>query len=347
MRKDPILLTGVYRSGTTILSCMLDAHPELNFTYGSVNYLRWFVKKQISPDNYKKIVSETKSRLYKRYGKVIDYEKIVKSIEGSQKCISHALIYSSIMDEYFGYSEKRWGEKTLMEWTNIPTFLKMYPEGKALHIIRDPRDVLASFKGMTFEPGKRYLDAIFACMHSMDYCLHYKKTLPKSKYYAVRYESLIMNPRLELRKISDFLGIQYSEKMMDKSRYKDQFGDNISIESHTSYNDNSLPIGRWKNQLINSDIALIEGLLSNQLYEFDYCDSNNKDKVIKEFMSIITSEELLKSRFINFLKTGEGCEEYPSDPTKEENWTVLGKKDKGASSLYLRNKSNNLDSGEL
>ena len=33
-----------------------------------------------------------------------------------------------------------------MEWTNIPTFLNMYPKGKVLHIIRDPRDNYASLK---------------------------------------------------------------------------------------------------------------------------------------------------------------------------------------------------------
>ena len=339
MRKDAILLTGVYRSGTTILSCMLGAHPDINFTYGSVNYLRWFVKKQISPDNYREIVSETKSRLFKRYEKAIDSENIVKAIEEYQGKISHALIYSSIMEDFFQSKDKRWGEKTLLEWTNIPTFLEMYPDGKVLHIIRDPRDVMASFKGMTFEPGKRYLDAIFACMHSMDHCLRYKKTLPKSRYYAVAYESLVTRPESELKNISEFLGIKYSETMMDQSMYKDQFGDTLNMSSHTSYNDNKkLLIGRWKDQLNNLDITLIEGLLSEQLNDFNYCDISGKGEPIEELLSIITDEDLLKSRFIDYLKTGEGCEEYPSDPTKEENWTVLGKKNKGAASLYLRNK---------
>ena len=101
MRKDPILLTGVYRSGTTILSCMLGAHPDINFTYGSVNYLRWFVKKQISPKNYKEIVLDTKDRIFKRYKKEINSDKIIKAIEDSSVKISHALIYSSIMEDFF------------------------------------------------------------------------------------------------------------------------------------------------------------------------------------------------------------------------------------------------------
>ena len=145
MREDPILLTGVYRSGTTILSCMLGAHPEINFTYGSVNYLRWFVKKAIDPREYKEIVLDTETRLLKRYKKQISSQSIINSIENSEKEISHGLIYSAIMEDFFKNKEKRWGEKTLLEWTNIPTFLKMYSNSKALHIIRDPRDVVVSY----------------------------------------------------------------------------------------------------------------------------------------------------------------------------------------------------------
>jgi hypothetical protein len=337
MRQDPILLTGVYRSGTTILSCMLGAHPEINFTYGSVNYLRWFIKKDIPASNYRYIVLETKDRLLKRYGKIIDAENIIKSIESYEEKISHAHIYSSIMEDFFGDKAKRWGEKTLLEWTNIPTFLKLYTGSKAIHIVRDPRDVVSSFKGMTFEPGNRYLDAIFACLHSMDACTQYKKYLPKDRYYAVAYESLVTNPKDELAKISKFLGIEYSDSMMDRRMYKDQFGDILNIESHTSYRDTAqVPIGRWKEKLEPSDVAIIEGFLSQQLNAFNYNDVSKTGKSISDFLSIFQEEDLLMTRLARFLETGEGCEEYPSDPTKEENWTVLGEKNSGASSLYLR-----------
>ena len=332
MRDDPILLTGVYRSGTTILSCMLGAHPEINFTYGSVNYLRWFVKKATDPKKYKE-------RLFKRYQKKISSKSIINSIESSKHEISHGLIYSAIMEDFFNNKEKRWGEKTLLEWTNIPTFINMYPNSKALHIIRDPRDVIASFKNVTFEPGNRYLDAIFASMHSMDTCMRFKKELPEDRYYHVVYESLITNPEYELQKICNFLEIEYSDSMMDKSLYKDQFGDVLDADSHTSYNDNKNNLsGRWRDQLNDIDISIIEGLLLKQLEQFNYTNKTSKGIEISNFLSIMTEESLLKSRFLNYLETGQGCEEYPSDPTKEENWTVLGEKNKGAASLYLQNK---------
>lgn len=339
MREDPILLTGVYRSGTTILSCMVGAHPEINFTYGSVNYLRWFVKKAIDPRKYKEIVIDTETRLLKRYKKQISSKSIINSIESSEDEISHGLIYSAIMEDFFKNKEKRWGEKTLLEWTNIPTFLKMYPNSKALHIIRDPRDVIASFKNVTFEPGNRYLDAIFSCMHSMDTCTTFKRELPKERYYHVAYESLVSNPEHELEKICNFLEIKYSDSMMDKSLYKDQFGDVLDADSHTSYSDNKKDLsGRWKDQLSDTDISLIEVLLMKQLEEFNYLSKTSKGLEINSFLSVLTEDSLLKSRFLNYLETGQGCEEYPSDPTKEENWTVLGEKNKGAGSLYLKNK---------
>ena len=34
-------------------------------------------------------------------------------------------------------------------WREIPTFIGMLPNAKAIHIIRDPRSVLASFKKYT------------------------------------------------------------------------------------------------------------------------------------------------------------------------------------------------------
>ena len=339
MVESPILLTGVYRSGTTILSCMLGAHPSINFTYGTVNYLRWFVKKGVPATDYKKIVFETKDRLLRRFDKEINYDKIVQKIESSSKAICHETIYSAIMADFFAYEKKRWGEKTLLEWTSIPNFLEMYPSGKVLHIIRDPRDVVASFKGMTFENGSRYLDAIFACMHSMDTCTHYRQSLQAEHYYDVSYEKLVQNAASELEKICVFLNIPYHEDMLNENLYTDQLGKKFDRKSHTSHNDSNKPIGRWREKLDVIELELIEGFLSNQMKEFGYNNFSGHGKNVQAFLNLICSEQLLKDRLVNFLVTGGGCEEYPSDPTKEENWTVLGERSTGAASFYLKNTS--------
>ena len=52
-------------------------------------------------------------------------------------------------------------------WTKIPDFLSMFPDGKVIHVIRDTRDVLSSFKRVTYEPGLKYLDAVFCYGHNV------------------------------------------------------------------------------------------------------------------------------------------------------------------------------------
>jgi len=46
MIDNPIFITGCYRSGTTYISRVLDAHPNLNVTFDSVNYFRFIIKKK-------------------------------------------------------------------------------------------------------------------------------------------------------------------------------------------------------------------------------------------------------------------------------------------------------------
>ena len=106
---------------------------------------------------------------------------------------------------------RRWGEKTLLEWTDIPLFLEMYPSGKTIHIIRDPRDVLASYKHMTYETEEKYLDAIFNCLDSMQHAIEYSKNLSKENYYMVKFEDLVSDRMSEIEKICSYLDIEFNE----------------------------------------------------------------------------------------------------------------------------------------
>ena len=122
------------------------------------------------------------------------------------------------------YSGRRWGEKSLLEWTNIPTFLDMYPSGKTIHIIRDPRDVVASYKNMTYETKDKYLDSIFNCLDSMKHAINYLSILPKSSYYLVKFEDLVNNRMIEIEKICKFLQIEFNEADYSKENIKEGAG---------------------------------------------------------------------------------------------------------------------------
>ncbi len=336
-REDPIFITGVYRSGTTLISRVLGAHPELDITYDSVNYFRFILKKGIKASKYRDIVSSTVKRLQRRHEISLDSAGILEEVESATE-ITHKEIYRAIMKSFFGYTGKRWGEKSLLEWTNISTFLEMFPQGRAIHIIRDPRDVLISYKKMTIETGDKYLDSIFANMHSMDYALARQDTLPSDRYLLLRYEDYIADPRHHSGRICDFLGIEFVDGMLDESQYTNITGRLFDRNTHSSFpGDGGPPVDRWKSTLSRYEICLVEGLLRRQMEALAYeLTTSPTDNPVMALFETLGSEPLLKSRMLNFLQTDEGAESYPSDPTESLNWGDTGVTGRGAAAAYGR-----------
>ena len=345
---SPVFITGVYRSGTTILTGILGAHEELDISHPSVQYFRYILKKNISPHDYKEIVHSVSERVNLRYGIKLNIERIISdinigiSIEG----ICHKIIYDSIMRSLYLNSGKRWGEKSLLEWTNIPTFLEMFPKGKTIHIIRDPRDVLASYKNMTYETGDKYLDAVFTCLDSMQHAKKYISSLPIEQYCLVYFEDLISNRIREVERICSFLEIGFDKSLYKEDKIKEGVGEgsvNLTTASHSSFpEDIGNSFKRWDTKLSKNEISFTESILSTMMSEFEYelsqSSKNNHDAWLEKIMS---DNELIKKRFINFLKTGKGVEEFPSDPTDPKNWSTSTKEQgkvqgKGAAAAYKK-----------
>ncbi len=340
----PLFITGVYRSGTTLVSNILRKHPELDITYDSVNYFRYVIKKNIEAAKYIEITKSIEKRMSDRYSIKLNSEKIINDIEKSKKDIDHAVIYSCIMNNLFSYSNNRWGEKSVLEWTSIPKFLKMYEDSQAIHIIRDPRDVLASRKYMTIAPGKQYLDTIFNCMHSMQCAIKYKTQLPSDRYLLISYEELILQKEKTTKKIFKFLKEEFYDDLIEYENLIDNKGEALSVNTHSSYSDtnpNNL-IGRWREKLDSEDIMLTQLLLKNYMknfhYEIDQNYNNSNDSKIAE--KVFEDDVLLKKRWLNYKKTGEGVEDFTNDPTDPENWVKRSGIDgKGAGKGYKKFKT--------
>ena len=345
---QPVFITGVYRSGTTILTGILGAHKELDISHPSVQYFRYILKKGISTNSYKEIIQSISERINFRYGIELNIERIISEIEKeiSSGGISHKIIYDSIMRSLYLNSGKRWGEKSLLEWRNIPTFLEMFPSGKAIQIIRDPRDVLASYKNMTYETGEKYLDAIFNCLDSMHHADQYISSLPKERYCLVRFEDLINNRIREVKKICRFLEISFDKDLYKENEIKEGVGDgsvNLTTASHSSFPDDvGNSFKRWDTKLSKNELVFTELILSPMMKEFGYEPSETyENNCLEWLLKTMKDNELINQRFINFLKTGKGVEEFPSDPTDPKNWSTSTKdqgkvQGKGAAAAYKK-----------
>lgn len=329
IQEKPIFITGVYRSGTTLPSQILNNHSKLNITYDSLQFFRFYLNRYDPIDKrYKEIVKDAEKRLEQRFSIKVPKRKIIKKLE-KIKDIDYKDVYSKFMTGTFcsGDEKATWGEKSVLEWTNIPTFLKMFPKGKTIHIIRDPRDVLASYKKITIESGKRYLDAVFACLHSMNWSLSEGRKLPSDQYFVLKHEDLVMQPEEKVKQLCKYLKIDYEKNMLKVSKFQNKSGKK-RWQGNTAFNDigkniSQKSIKRWKTKLENYEILFVESIIGEKIFnKFNYEVSNNmiNSRELNKIWDSLKETPLLQKRLSKWLNTGEGIEDYPSNPLNPKNW---------------------------
>ena len=325
---SPLFITGNYRSGTTLVSRILNAHSKLAITYDSVHFFRFCYKRWDpidDPENVRDLLKEVHQRIGKRWNMSFQLPEILEQITATG--YTYANIYHQLMTGLMlrNNCAERWGEKTNVAWSQIPEFLRMFPSGKAIMLVRDPRDVLASFKKFTIEPGSRYLDAVFTCIHSMDTAREYidKKM---NRCFVLKFEELLASPENMVRRICSFLELPFEKEMLNTTLFEDKTGGR-SWRPNTAFDDRMNGIstksqGRWKNNLDETEILLCEFLVGKQMLEFGYELSNYSLTLEKWYkvLELLYKDELIKSRFMDWFISREGVEEYPSDPLKPENW---------------------------
>ena len=322
MSNNPIFITGVYRSGTTLLSRALNNHPNIAVTYDSIHFMRFIYEKDRALDNNKirEIINEIEERVKHRSNANLDFPKILETLNASTS-LSYGELYTGIMEDFLIKGEKKiWGEKTQLAWSKIPDFLTMFPDGKALLLIRDPRDIVSSFKRFTNEEGLKYLDGAFTSLSSMQYGKQFEKSLNADNFRLVRYEDLVSNYKNELKKLCEWIGVSWHEAITDTTKYKDNYGKLwCSNSSYGEFKKNvdTDSIGKYREYLSNVEIYFIEMILRAVLdnYNYTYSASHLSEQEWMELYKIL-EDPFINSRYVNWLKNNQGVEEYPSAPPR-------------------------------
>ena len=318
----PIFISGLYRSGTTILTRIIDQANELCSTYDTIHFMRFSYNKYLPiEDNYKKLVQDTRDRVYNRWKLDFNVENVINYLE--QKEITQATVYNCMMAEFLELKDdKRWAEKTNVEWESIPDFLEMFPDGKVIHIYRDPRAVLASYKNMTNQPGLMYLDAIFASLAMFNF-MQKNEIRNNKQIMLLSYEEFVKAPEKWVKNICEFLEVEFKDSMLNVSEFKDMYGNSFERNSSFKGHKNSIDTSSmdvWKEKLSDIEIYFCEMVLKSKLIEFDYELTGidlNKDDFNKLYD--ILHDNFIEKRYKYWLKYGNGVQGY----TNTENIYVI------------------------
>jgi len=205
-----INLCGSGSSGTTLLSNLLNRHPEI--VCGEE--LGFFSKPIVYSDFD---LLKRYSFLIKRYGvssaPLFSDRSILRNTEyfHLDKSAFDYIKFSSDLQDFVGQftadvlkrcNKQIFAEKTPENIFFLEEFLKEFPDAKVVHLVRDPRDVILSLM-------KRGVSLKQATLVWLGSVAAIQKNRGDQRLLEMRYEDLVHTPELILKRISAFLGVKY------------------------------------------------------------------------------------------------------------------------------------------
>ena len=269
----PIFVVGAPRSGTSLLRAMLNRHPRLGlcdetfFFYWVAERQRVFGDLADATRRARAIDRFLETRRIARLG--LDRALLRTHLQAA--ALDYPRFFRALLDFYARAQGKaRGGEKTPQHALVARTLLDWYPDARLLHIVRDPRDVVASLKRMPWGSGSRLADARLwsACVAAAAACADDPRHGPRC--LLVRYETLIAEPGPELARVCAFLGEPFVPAMVASDPgAKAQKSDRWWFDRARGGVETTR-VERWRQELAPAEIAVIEWVAGAALARYGY-----------------------------------------------------------------------------
>ncbi len=267
MTEAPIFVVGIARSGTTLLSAMLSAHPRLDCGPESRFFARY---RHVDAKQRARILdAETWPRpavdfigslrnqghpIHELFG--LELGDIGRYLGGREPSLSAML--ESLTELHAKRAGKaRWLEKTPRHLLMTETLRQLWPDAFIVRIVRDPRDVALSLARMPFAK-----ESLVGNLVRIDHDDRASRDSIASdpRALTLRYEDLVSEPQRELQRICSFVGEDYAPGMLDAR----ETAGNVAAEHEWWKGSVSGPlqtssVGRWHAEM-SADARRFAGL---------------------------------------------------------------------------------------
>jgi hypothetical protein len=272
-----VFIVGAPRSGTTLLRRLVDAHPDIAITRET----HWITKPlegedAVSPDA--PVTPELLARLraHPKFTRTeVDASELDRMLLRAAP-VSYAELVTRIFDLYGEVHGKGLvGDKVPDYVRHIPLLHRLWPAAKFVHLIRDGRDVSLSM--LTRERFARRFatweeDPISTAALSWEQLVRLGREaggeLPPDRYYELRYESLVAAPAGECRKLCEFLGVPYDERILrfHEGRTREDPG----RDSKSAWRPITPGVRSWRTEMGDAEVERFEAAAGELLGELGY-----------------------------------------------------------------------------
>lgn len=274
---DPFFIIGAGRSGNTLLRAILVNHSKISIPPESF-VLRKVVKKfkifnfLLWRDIVKIVIGEFQA-IPETHSWGIDFSPVYRTLlDLDKKERSLAKIIDAI---YKFYSRKKfpgsviWGDKTPLNTLHLDTIDKISAKSRYIHIIRDGRDAVSSMVNRGIFDSVE--EACGRWNKSVELAREFGEKKSNDHYMEVKYEELVSHPKLVIKEVCEFLGVQYEKNMTEYHAKLEKMGDTgMTIHNNLKKPITTDFIGKWKDNLSPEQQKKVSELLRERLKLLDY-----------------------------------------------------------------------------
>jgi hypothetical protein len=284
-------IVGVGRSGTTLLRLMLDTHPGLAIppeTHFVPAVIAAFWRLRVTPERVLDAMRSGERTGWPDSGldeaTMLARLREIKPLNAPDALRAFYRLYAE------RHGKERWGDKTPHYVTALPRIGRALPEARFIHVIRDGRDValstnrrLVELRGSRPVPiermAKRWRHRILTARGVSQIA---------DRYLEVRYEDLVIDTEPTLRRVCEFIELDYEpgmlayherapERLQEMNRERQRgtrraLSGQERMQAHamTTKPPQAERVEAWRTQMPESDRRTFEAVAGDLLAELGY-----------------------------------------------------------------------------
>jgi hypothetical protein len=271
----PTFLFGMERSGTTLLSMMVGAHGSIAVPLATTGMWLDFGARLgefndlATREDVVRLVDAI--RLHERI-KLWDAELDRTALVRDLPLGDYGAVVARFHAEYARAKGKPfWANVDIATFDHMEKVNRWFDDARFLHIIRDGRDVALSHQTMPYGAGN-IAECARAWVNRTTTNAKMGGILGPGRYMTVRFEDLVLDTRVALGRICDFLGVAFHDSML---QYADMVEEKIPKDRRWLWPALSNPpersrVGQWRRNMTRSQRIVFEGIANQALKDWRY-----------------------------------------------------------------------------
>lgn len=279
----PTYLLSSERSGSNLLRSILNTHSEISAPHPIETAYPWqnlADPSSLSADRRRRLIRDVlvnKRYSYHPMTVPLDPERVADRVEADDNP-SFLSVQSAIYREICRIEDtSMWSTKYPGLWDCLWDAFEYYDDLRIVYLVRDPRDVVLSFKTSNIDLYHPY----FSAQRWQEEQAVGTRLLEEyqESVHLIRYEDLLQEPEREVEAVCEFLGIPFEEAMLYYYETEDA---QTASESSELFENVGVPIksdnyDKYLDRLPNEEVRLTEYFTQEELRSFGYEPSYSEE----------------------------------------------------------------------